>query len=125
MSKPATDWLFQMVSEAVLILDATNEKLDEANPAAYALLAEAARRPGWSLIEQIDASQREAVRAAFTRLRASGRFEPMAARLSGATADSVVLSASLFRQEQASHLLVCLTREAETAQPASAGRKYA
>ncbi len=115
--------LFQMVSEAVLILDASNERLDEANPAAFALLGEGARRPGWSLIEQIEASQREEVRAAFIRLRASGRFEPITVRLMGASADRVSLTASLFRQEQASHLLVCLTRETATAQPASAGRK--
>ena len=46
--------LFQVASEAVLILDASTEKLEEANPAAYKLVGEKARAANWSLVQGLD-----------------------------------------------------------------------
>jgi transcriptional regulator PpsR len=100
--------LFQVVSEPVLVLDAATEKLEEANPAAYALLGESAHRPGWHLVEQLDKTGAKAVKDMFSRLRTSGRGEPVQVRLQGRT-DPITVCASLFRQENNSQLLVRLT----------------
>jgi transcriptional regulator PpsR len=100
--------LFQVVSEPVLILDAVTERLEEANPAAVALLGGRPPKPGWSLTEHLDERSAQAVRDAFVQLRTSGRFEPMVVRVHG-VAEPLTLSASLFRQESVSHFLVRLT----------------
>ncbi|NWG74648.1 MAG: PAS domain-containing protein, partial [Rubrivivax sp.] len=47
--------LFQVASEAVLILDAATLRLEEANPEAGRLFGDALRRPGWLLPESFDA----------------------------------------------------------------------
>lgn len=100
--------LFQVASEAVLILDASTEKLEEANPAAYKLLGEAPRRAGWTMAESLDAPSNIALQQLFAGLRANGRSEPLAVRLT-ASDEPVMLSASLFRQENTSHLLLRLS----------------
>jgi transcriptional regulator PpsR len=97
--------LFQVASEAVLIFDAGTEKLEEANPAAYKLLGENPRRSGWTLAESLDPSSAIAVQQLFAGLRAKGRSEPIVVRLLDAD-EPVMLSASLFRQESTTHLLV-------------------
>ena len=61
--------LFQVASEAVLILDATSEKLEEANPAAFKLLGEKARIAGWTFIESLDSLSVAGVQQLFAALR--------------------------------------------------------
>ena len=97
--------LFQVASEAVLILDAGTEKLEEANPAAYELFLDAPRKPGWTLADSLDRPSALAARQLFAGLRANGRAEPLAVRANEGPRD-LVLSASLFRQESTTHLLV-------------------
>ncbi len=99
--------LFQVASEAVLIFDASTEKLEEANPAAYELFLDAPRKPGWALADSLDQPSSTAVQQLFAGLRANGRSEPIGIQLAQG-ARELMLSASLFRQENTTHLLVRL-----------------
>jgi transcriptional regulator PpsR len=109
--------LFQVGSEAVLILDAVTEKLEEANPAAYKLMGEAARRAGWMVSETLDAASQLAVQQLFAELRVNGRSDPVVVRLRDKT-DAFLFSASMFRQENSTHLLVRFTPSQPTEQAA-------
>lgn len=100
--------LFQVGSEAILILDAATEKLEEANPAAYKLIGETARRNGWTVSESLNAASHIAVQQLFAGLRVNGRSDPVAVQLRDKN-EAFMLSASLFRQENSTHLLVRLT----------------
>ena len=108
--------LFQVASEAVLIFDASTEKLEEANPAAQALFLEALRKPGWTLADSLDRSSALGVQQLFAGLRANGRAEPLAVRLVDGLQE-LMLSASLFRQENTTHFLVrfAQTQQADVA----------
>lgn len=97
--------LFQVSAEAVLIVDAATGKLEEANPAATALFGAEATRPGWMVGDGFDAEGKIAVQALLVRVKASGNTESTSATWS-ATAGPVRVSASLFRQEKTTHLLV-------------------
>ena len=104
--------LFQVVSEAVLILDATTGRLEEANPAALALFGANASRPGWMLADSFEtdaeAKPSTSVPAMLGRVSATGQGEYVVARLA-AHAGEMRISASLFRQEKTAHLLVRVT----------------
>ena len=97
--------LFQVAAEGVLILDASTEKLEDANPAAYKLLGESARRTGWTLADSLDTLAVAEVEKLFFGLRTHGKSEPVVIRFIG-NAESFMLSGSLFRQESASHFLL-------------------
>jgi transcriptional regulator PpsR len=101
--------LFQVVAEAVLILDAVTGKLEEANPAAIALFGAAASRGGWMLSDSferdVQAKSSASVPAMLGRVSATGHDESVTAKLPGREGE-VRVSASLFSQEKASHLLV-------------------
>ena len=101
--------LFQVASEAVLILDAITGKLEEANPAALALFGPQASKPSWMLSDSFDfdagAKPSTSVPAMLGRVSATGQGEHVVARLTGHVGD-MRISASLFRQEKTAHLLV-------------------
>jgi transcriptional regulator PpsR len=97
--------LFQVAAEAVLILDATSEKLEEANPAAYKLLGDKARASTWMLNQSLDALSVPAVLQMFAALRLRGRADPITVCFAG-SADAYTLSGSLFRQENSTHFLI-------------------
>lgn len=91
--------LFQMTSEAVLIVDATSQKVVEANPAAGQLLGDAGKRfAGRSFPEGFDAESSQAIQALMARVRAIGRSDEVRARSADGKRDLLV-SVSLFRQE--------------------------
>jgi transcriptional regulator PpsR len=100
--------LFQVASEAVLILDAVTGKLEEANPAALALFGVEASRPGWLISDTFEvdpgAKNTASVPAMLGRVSATGHVESVGARLKGQ--GEMRVSASLFRQEKTAHLLV-------------------
>ena len=101
--------LFQMASEAVLIVDSTTQKVIEANPAAVQLLGESARRVvGRSFPEGFDAESTQSVQDLLAGVRAAGRADDVRARLADARRE-VIVSASLFRQENSTLFLVRLT----------------
>jgi transcriptional regulator PpsR len=85
------------------------DKLEEANPAAYDLLGDAARQQGWSLASQIQPEDLTEVRAMMERLRATGRSEPCPVRLIG-SAEPLMMAATQFRQDNRLYFLVRLTR---------------
>jgi transcriptional regulator PpsR len=103
--------LFQMASEAVLIVDATTQKVLEANPAAVQLLGETTRRVvGRPFPEGFDAESTQAVQGLLAGVRAAGRADDVRARLAEGRREvsEVIVSASLFRQENSTLFLVRL-----------------
>ena len=100
--------LFQLASEAVLIVDAVTGKLEEANPATYTLLGEDARKVGWVLPDSLDADAAAALKALQAQVRTTGRADTMHARLSGGGPEFAI-SISLFRQESATHFMLRLS----------------
>ena len=106
--------LFQDSTEALMILDAGTERLEEANPAAYKLLGDDARRSGWTWADSLDGASVSRLQQLLTRLRASGRTETVALKLLAKTED-ITATISLFRQENSTHLLVRLSTLAMSA----------
>jgi len=100
--------LFQVASEAVLIIDAGSRKVLEANPAAARLLGEGSRRlVGRSFPEGFDAAGMEAVQALLGAVRATGRTDDVTVKSADGTREFVA-SASLFREERSSFFLIRL-----------------
>ena len=100
--------LFQVATEAVLILDATTEKLEEANPAAYKLLGDKARVANWTLVQGLDSLSVPAVQQMFATLRLRGRADPITVCFVDSV-DIYNVSGSLFRQENSTHFLIRIT----------------
>ena len=100
--------LFETAHEAVLIVDGLNQKVLEANPAAREVLGGVrAKLVGTPLPTLFDARSGEPLQNLMASARASGRPAAVAAKLSG-TGTEVALSATLFRQQDASFVLVRL-----------------
>jgi transcriptional regulator PpsR len=116
--------LFEISSGAVIILDGSNQKIVEANPAARELVGRAAKRTiGRAFPEIFGADSAPAVRDLLAGVRAAGRTDQMQARLAH-SGQEIVVSASLFRQESSSLFLVQLAAsEAHTSPVAVSGAK--
>ena len=103
--------LFQTAPEAVLIADGQSLKVLEANPAAEALAGRsAARLQGAPLSSLFDGAAQDRLQNLVAAARAAGAREPARVRLapgSGASGE-VDVHAALFRQEQATYLLIRL-----------------
>jgi len=98
--------LFQIASEAVMIVDARTHKVAEANPAAGQMLGEGPKGVvGKGLPDLFEPASLQSVEALLGAVRFSGRADEVQARLAG-RAEEVHVSASLFRQENSSHFLV-------------------
>jgi transcriptional regulator PpsR len=103
--------LFQMASEAVIIAEAQTLKIIEANPVAVQLLGKDAKRIiGRQLYDFVDPKSLAAARALAQSIRATGRPEQARVQFIGhkSSKPGVLVSASLFRQEHAAHLLIRL-----------------
>lgn len=109
--------LFQVASEAVVIVDAATRSIVDANPAAVELLEQKGRRPvGRTFPEGLDVDGTAAVEQLLATVRATGRTDSVTARsLDGKREFSV--SVSLFREQIASFFLVrvSLARDADPA----------
>jgi len=100
--------LFQTASEGVVVVDAPTSKVVEANPAAARLLGDAARRlVGRTFPEGLDAPATQALQAMLARVRGGGRADDVRVRVPDAD-DDLIVSAALFRQDNASLFLVRL-----------------
>lgn len=100
--------LFQLASDSILVIDAATQRILEANPAAGRLLGEtAARLAGRAFPDGFDDEGTQAVQALLASVRATGRGDEVRAR-SADRGKTLVVSASLFRQENASLFLVRL-----------------
>jgi transcriptional regulator PpsR len=101
--------LFQLASEAVLILDASTLRVVEANPASMQMLGLNGRKlAGRQFPEGLDEETTEAVANMLANVRASGRNGEVRARLADGSRDLLV-SASVFREERSTLLLVRAT----------------
>ncbi|MBN2885384.1 MAG: transcriptional regulator PpsR [Chromatiaceae bacterium] len=101
--------LFRMVSEAILIIDASTQRVVEANPAAGQVLGAAPTRIiGRPFPEGFDADGTQAINGLLAGVRAAGRADDVRARLHDSFQEFLV-SASLLRQESLSFLLVRLS----------------
>ena len=107
--------LFQLAAEAVLIVDSENQRVLEANPAALALLGQDARKPdsrkvvGSVFSDLFDKASRQAALSFTAALRVAPRVDNVHVQVSG-DKEAVLLSGSLFRQENENQLLVLLSR---------------
>lgn len=91
--------LFQMSSEAILIVDAATEKVIEANPTAGELLGGASKRVvGRSLVECFGAESANVVQNLIAGVRATGRADDVSIRF-GADRREFLMSSFYFRQE--------------------------
>ena len=101
--------LFDTSSDAVLILDAATHRVTEANPPAREMFGEAARRiVGRPFPDLFDAAGRGAVETLLAAVQAAGRADDARVRLASGPHE-VLVSASLFRQDEASLFLVRLS----------------
>jgi transcriptional regulator PpsR len=98
--------LFHMSLEPFLIVDASNLKMLEVNPAAVSLLGQAAvQLLGRPIFDAFAAESTQAVQALLSVIRAAGRADDVRARLVE-TEQEFDVSASLFRQDDAQFFLV-------------------
>ncbi len=109
--------LFQMSSEAVLIIDTVRHRVVEANPAARALFDAKQDQPaGQTLAGIFSTDTLESVQAHLGAIRADGRAEEFPARLASSGAD-VIVGASIFRQENANLFLMRISASAPDVAP--------
>ncbi len=113
--------LFENVAEAIVVVDAANLAVVEANPAAqrlFTLGAEGGRRVvGRAFLDLLDAGSRAAAAALLAATRTTGRGDDLGVQLAGADGSTVSLSASLFKSESGSLLLLRLVPPRETVPP--------
>lgn len=102
--------LFQLTPEAVIIVDAANLRVTEANPAAGALVGKDLKKLiGSSFEDLFDPSSAQATQSFVAALRVAPRVDNVHVQLAESR-DSMLLSGSLFRQESVAYLLVLLSR---------------
>ncbi|NJO54390.1 MAG: transcriptional regulator PpsR [Bacteroidales bacterium] len=100
--------LFHLAAEAVLIVDVSTQKIVEANPAAAQLLGmPAGRLVGRAITDLFVESSAAAVQNLLIAVRGAGWADDVRARLADDEQEFSV-SASIFRQENASHFLIRL-----------------
>jgi transcriptional regulator PpsR len=113
--------LFQVASEAVLVVDATTQRILEANPAAARLVGDGGPQGlvGETFPLGVDTRSKEALNNLLAGVRATGRAEQARAELLEARGE-VLVSVSTYRQDNVSHFLVRLSQAAPDllAQPA-------
>jgi transcriptional regulator PpsR len=101
--------LFQVASEAVVVVEATTRKVVEANPAAMQMLGEAGRRLiGRPLNDAFAIPSRRALDALLGKVGAAGHAEEYPLRPLADPAKAVRVSASLFREGRSDFYLVRL-----------------
>ncbi|WP_119169142.1 transcriptional regulator PpsR [Algihabitans albus] len=100
--------LFQISSEAVLIVDAGSGSIIDANPAAAKLLGSGEKRiAGKAFLDLFKPKSRQAAETLVATVRAVGKAERTEATLAS-TSQPISISATLFRQDKTVHILVRL-----------------
>ena len=108
--------LFDTSSDAVLIVDATTQRVLEANLGAQSLLKDAGKRlVGRDVCECFEADSQTEVQSLLRMALATGRVEMCAARVTGLVPEWAV-SATVFRQEGGPQFLVRLVSRDTVAQ---------
>jgi transcriptional regulator PpsR len=99
--------LFEMSSDAVLIVEGASQRVLDSNPAAARLFGDASARPGgWRLSQVFTDETARSVELLIAGVLASGRADDVRARLPDGDRE-VVVSASLFRDDGG---VFCLVR---------------
>jgi transcriptional regulator PpsR len=102
--------LFQLASEAILILDAGTHRVVEANPASLALLGKPVKKIiGGAFAELFTDASKRAVQSFVAALLVAPRVDNVHAALAE-SGESLLLSGALFRQEGVGAILVFLSR---------------
>lgn len=115
--------LFQLCSEAVLVVDPATTKVLEVNPALSALTGlESSKIVGTQLLRLFDKKSAKLVRGALTAAEAVGRAGGIEASL-GVDQTQITLHLSLFRQGTQSYILVRLVPLRETTEDVEADRQ--
>jgi len=117
--------LFRMSSEAVLIVDPGNQKTLEANPSAISLFGAGGKDLcGRSFTELFDGETRPTIEALLALIRTAGHADEVSARAAG-DGRELLVSASLFRQDNSSLFLVRVLPAADAQGAAISGNKSA
>ena len=99
--------LFDSAQDAIIVIDATSRRITDINPAARRLTGVGSGPiDGQAFTTLIAADDREAVTAQLGAIAAAAQPQP--ARVTLASGDACLLSATLFRQDRSSFLLVRL-----------------
>lgn len=102
--------LFQTSSESVLVADAAALKVIEANPAAGQMFGEPPKRlVGKALLDLLDNDSRELAQNMLAGARAAVRADDVVVKAASGAANpkaEIRMSATLFRQESSSYLLI-------------------
>ena len=115
--------LFDLSGEAVLIVDAATNRFVEANPAARALIgSDAATAPGATFTSVFEAGSRDRAGALLAAAATSAVADAVEVRLAP-TGRDCRLSASLYRQDRSTFILVRLTPVADGGSVADDGRQ--
>jgi transcriptional regulator PpsR len=100
--------LFQLSTEAIIVLDAGTMKITEANPAGTRLMANGSTQlVGRSLLDLLDPKSMSDAQTLLGEARATPRAKDIVVRLAG-NGLHVSLSASLFRHDKGAYFLVRL-----------------
>ena len=100
--------LFQISSEAVIIVDAATLKVTEANPAAAQLMGTSTRRLiGRSFPEGFDPPSTQLIQAMLSAVRVAGRASEIRVRRAQSNAE-LMATATMFRMANASYFMVQL-----------------
>jgi transcriptional regulator PpsR len=101
--------LFQISSEAVLVVDGATRKIIEANPAATGLLGLGPKHAmGKTFVDLFNAESAPMAEQVLGAARSTGRAEERGLTLRNAT-EGVVVTASLFRQDRSVYYLIRLS----------------
>lgn len=107
--------LFQIASEAVVILEGSSLRIVEANPAASQLTGKPAKKlAGRGFLEVFNAESQRRIQQHLADVKGAARSGPISVKLDGKKTE-LMLSASVFRQDGATHYLVKLAPTSEAA----------
>ena len=114
--------LFQTSAEAVLVIDATSDKVVETNPAAARLFGDTVGRMiGRSFPSGLDSESMQALKTLAVAIRSGSNIEDVRVRLEG-TQDEFVVSFTTFRQGASAFYLMRFTpAQIQAALPARSG----
>ena len=116
--------LFQITSEAVLVVDGSTGLIVEANPAAARVTGKAVKRlAGRSFPEMFEGEDAKIVQAHLSAVRSAGRGDPVDVKLSEGSQDLSV-SATPFRHDNSLHFLVRLVLPSVAAAAAPRARLF-
>jgi transcriptional regulator PpsR len=116
---------FRTVTDALVIVDAQNARVIDANPPALAALGGTAGATiGLALLSFFSAADQTALAAHFGALKAAGRADPVTVELLS-TGQQVTLASQLYRQEKSIHAMVRVAAGGATPQPQAPHRNSA